>query len=199
LNLKTEVKITKSRKIKVLLVDDSPLVLTILNRMLSSSPDIEVVGTARHGQEALELIPRLQPAVVCTDLYMPVMDGLQLTREIMARYPRPILVVSVSVDDGSSHVFNLLEAGVLDVFAKPRRGFDAAATDFAADLAQKIKILPGCGCSANLRRRPGAESQRLGQVRSRIRGPDPHPPGGEHSGADPGGRPPGMEDISQYG
>lgn len=143
MNLKTEVRINKSRKIKVLLVDDSPLVLTILKRMLSSSPDIEVVGTARHGQEALNLIPRLQPAVVCTDLYMPVMDGLQLTREIMARYPRPILVVSVSVDDGSSHVFSLLEAGALDVFSKPRHGFDANSADFAADLAQKIKILAG--------------------------------------------------------
>jgi len=118
-------------------------VLNILKRMLSSSPDIEVVGTAGHGQEALELIPLLQPAVVCTDLYMPVMNGLELTREIMARYPRPILVVSVSVDDGSSHVFNVLEAGALDVFAKPRHGFDAASTDFAADLAQKIKILAG--------------------------------------------------------
>ena len=65
--------------VSVLLVDDSLIALTILSRMLSTSPDIQVVGKARSGREALELIPRLQPAVICTDLHMPDMDGLELT------------------------------------------------------------------------------------------------------------------------
>ena len=78
-----------SAPVSVLLVDDSLIALTILTRMLSSSPDIQVVGKARNGREALELIPQLQPAVVCTDLHMPDMDGLQLTTEIMERFPAP--------------------------------------------------------------------------------------------------------------
>jgi CheY-like chemotaxis protein len=100
--------------IRVLLVDDSALVLTILKRMLSVAPEIQVVGTARNGREALELIPQLQPAVICTDLHMPVMDGLELTREVMRQHPRPILVVSVSVQqENTQHIFRLLEAGAI--------------------------------------------------------------------------------------
>ena len=133
----------KSGKVKVLLVDDSPLALAIFKRMLSTSPDIEVVGTASHGQEALELIPRLQPEVICTDLHMPMMDGLQFTREVMARYPRPILVVSVSVAGDGSNVFKMLEAGAVDVIPKPRSGLGDQTSGFALELIQKIKILAG--------------------------------------------------------
>ena len=83
--------------IRVLLVDNSPVALAVLKRMLAGAPDIEVVGTAADGQEALEMVERLRPAVVCTDLVMPRMDGLALTRELMARRPVPILVVSSTI------------------------------------------------------------------------------------------------------
>lgn len=130
--------------IRVLLVDDSPMALTILQRMLSASPEIEVVGTARHGREALALIPRLQPAVICTDLHMPVMDGLELTREVMLQYPRPILVVSVSVQkDSTQNIFRLLEAGAIDVCPKPRSGLASDYEPVRQELIGKIKILSG--------------------------------------------------------
>lgn len=132
-----------SNKIKVLLVDDSPLVLTLLKRILESSPNIEIVGTASNGKEALDLIPRVQPTLISTDLHMPVMDGLQFTREVMAKYPRPILVVSVSVAEGSSNVFRLLEAGAVDVFPKPRGVTNHESSEFAREFIQKIKILSG--------------------------------------------------------
>src|SRR3972149_652752 len=86
-----------SALIKVLLVDDSPIAITMLKRMLSLSPDIEVVGTACNGKEALEMIPKLDPHVICADIHMPVMDGIKFTKEVMARHPMPILVISVSV------------------------------------------------------------------------------------------------------
>jgi two-component system chemotaxis response regulator CheB len=63
------------KPIRVLLVDDSPLALAVLQRLLAAAAEIEVVGTASNGREALELIPRLQPALVCTDYHMPQMDG----------------------------------------------------------------------------------------------------------------------------
>jgi two-component system chemotaxis response regulator CheB len=127
----------------VLLVDDSALTLAVLKRILSASPDIQVVGTAANGREALNLIPQLQPTVVCTDFHMPEMDGLQLTREIMVRFPRPILVVSSAVGPADTErVFSLLEAGAIDVFPKPRGGLgsDPAA---AEQLISKIKIVAG--------------------------------------------------------
>jgi two-component system, chemotaxis family, protein-glutamate methylesterase/glutaminase len=133
----------KSKKIRVLIVDDSPVALTVLKKILASSPEIEVVGTAKHGREALELIPRLRPGVICTDYHMPVMNGLQFTREVMATNPLPILVVSVSVEEGSANIFNLLEAGALDVFPKPFGGLAAHSPESARNLIQKIKILAG--------------------------------------------------------
>jgi two-component system chemotaxis response regulator CheB len=127
----------------VLLVDDSPLALVILQRMLSKSPEIEVVGVATHGRQALELIPHLKPAVVCTDYHMPDINGLELTREIMEKFPCPILVISSAVGESDSErVFNLLQAGAVDVFPKPRGGPDADALA-AEQLVKKIRIVAG--------------------------------------------------------
>ena len=129
--------------IRVLLIDDSPLVLNILQRLLSRSPEIQVVGTAANGKEALDLLPALNPDVICTDLHMPVMNGLEFTREVMTKYPRPILVVSVSVEAGSPNVFRLLEAGAVDVFPKPCAIQDAEFGKVADELASRIRILAG--------------------------------------------------------
>lgn len=129
--------------IRVLLVDDSPLVLHILQRLLSRFPEIQVVGTAANGKEALDLLPGLNPDVICTDLHMPVMNGLEFTREVMARHPYPILVISVSVEADSPNVFKLLDAGAVDVFPKPRVVEDADFDKVADELARKIRILSG--------------------------------------------------------
>jgi len=83
--------------IRVLLVEDAPVVMLVLKRMLANANGIEVVGTAGNGKEALTLIPHLDPDVICTDLHMPEMDGWVFTREVMQRFPRPILVLSASV------------------------------------------------------------------------------------------------------
>jgi len=129
--------------IRILLVDDSPLVLHILQRMLSRFPEIQVVGTAANGREALDLMPALNPDVICADLHMPVMDGLEFTREVMADYPRPILVVSVSVEPGSPNIFRLLEAGAVDILPKPRDILNGDMDKLANELASKIRILAG--------------------------------------------------------
>jgi two-component system chemotaxis response regulator CheB len=133
-----------SRKpVRVLLVDDSPLALVLLQRMLATSAEIEVVGVATHGRQALDLIPHLQPAVICTDYHMPDMNGLQLIRKVMEHFPCPILVVSSAVNEtDSERIFALLEAGAVDVFPKPRGGPDADAS--AAELlVNKIKVVAG--------------------------------------------------------
>jgi two-component system chemotaxis response regulator CheB len=129
--------------IKVLLVDDSPVALAVLKRMLAKSPEIEVVGTAANGREALHLIPLVNPDVVCTDLHMPVMDGLEFTKEAMARHPLPILLVSISGNEDSLNAFRVLEAGAVDVLQKPRAHFELDFEKLAPELATKIKILAG--------------------------------------------------------
>jgi two-component system, chemotaxis family, protein-glutamate methylesterase/glutaminase len=130
--------------IRVLLVDDSPVALAVLKRILSASPQVQVVGTAANGKEALELIPRLKPAVICTDFQMPVMDGLEFTRNVMSTDPHPILVISSTIlPEDASAVYPLLEAGALDVFAKPAASTGAQLEAVTNALVAKIRILSG--------------------------------------------------------
>jgi two-component system chemotaxis response regulator CheB len=147
--------------IRVLLVDDSPIVLHILQRLLSRSPEIQVVGTAADGKEALELVPSLNPDVICTDLHMPVMDGLAFTREVMANYPRPILVVSIAVEPGSPNIFRLLEAGAVDVYSKPRDILNVDMDKLAHELASKIRILAGVHVFRRQKNARGAPASKL--------------------------------------
>ncbi|MFN3361837.1 MAG: chemotaxis-specific protein-glutamate methyltransferase CheB [Pseudanabaenaceae cyanobacterium] len=128
--------------IGVFVVEDSPIALQVLTNIINSAPDIKVIGTATNGMEALLKIPKANPDVVCTDLYMKGMDGLELTRQIMSRCPKPILVISVGVGKGQEqNAFQLLEAGAIDVVAKPETGMPE---DYdRSEIVQKIRILAG--------------------------------------------------------
>lgn len=141
--------------IRVLLVEDSQVTLVILRRILNSSPQIEVVGEARTGIEALELIPTVQPDVICTDLHMPKMDGLEFTTEVMTLYPRPILVISAWLqEEDSPHVFQLLEAGALDILPKPSAGLTMEDKLLNQELINKIQILSGVKVFKKKRKSP---------------------------------------------
>ncbi|MGF1567245.1 MAG: chemotaxis-specific protein-glutamate methyltransferase CheB [Nodosilinea sp.] len=130
--------------IRVLLVEDSQIAVVILKRILEPFPQIELVGTASTGVEALALMPEAQPDVICTDLHMPQMDGLEFTKEVMFRYPCPILVISASVQEEDTHqVFDLLEAGAVDIFPKPLSGLVVNDPEFNRALLNKIQVLSG--------------------------------------------------------
>ncbi len=131
--------------IRVLLVEDSPVVLLILQRLLATDPEIEVVGAIRSGQEAIESIPDLQPTVICTDYHMPGMNGLEFTQQVMSQFPCPILVISTSVHpkENESNVFRLLEAGAVDIFPKPKLSSAADYELLRQNLITKIKVLAG--------------------------------------------------------
>lgn len=141
------------RVIRILLVEDSPVASAILQRLLRDEPDLEVVGVARHGIEALALMPEVNPHIICTDLHMPRMDGLELTREVMARCPRPILVISASVqEEDTQNVFRILEAGALDIFPKPITGLAAEYENAKRELLTKIRVLSGVSVFTQHRR-----------------------------------------------
>ncbi|MBE9093474.1 chemotaxis-specific protein-glutamate methyltransferase CheB [Tychonema sp. LEGE 07203] len=133
-----------SSPIKVLLVEDSPVATIVLKRILNGAPEIQVIGTACNGLEALELIPKLQPQVICTDLNMALMNGLEFTQEVMKKYPRPILIISASVQaQDTQNVFELMKAGALDVFPKPIGGLASDYDRLANELIAKVKVLSG--------------------------------------------------------
>lgn len=123
-------------------MEDSPTELYVIQRALNIAPDIQVVGTATNGKEAIAALIALKPDVVCTDYHMPVMDGLEFIIQAMQIYPCPILVLSISVQaNQTENVFNLLAAGALDVMAKPILPKDQTLFPDAQRLAEKIRIL----------------------------------------------------------
>ncbi len=136
---------TGKKNIRVMLVDDSLLAITMLKRILATAPDIEVVATCHNGRDAINLLPQVRPDVICTDYHMPVMDGLAMTEYIMAHHPTPILVVSVSVQQqgDEENIFRLLEAGAIDVCPKPLGGLAADYTTIQEELVNKIRLLSG--------------------------------------------------------
>jgi two-component system chemotaxis response regulator CheB len=107
------------RRIRVLIVDDSALVRQAIGDALARDPEIEVVGTAPDPYVAREKIARLDPDVITLDLEMPRMDGLTFLRILMKHHPLPVVVVSSLTQAGSQAAIEAIEAGAVDVLAKP--------------------------------------------------------------------------------
>ena len=126
----------------MLVVDDSAYIRKVVKEMLSRNPAIEVVGTARDGEEALDQVERLRPDVVTCDLIMPGMDGVEFIQRQMAIRPVPIVMVSIA-GESSERVLSGLDAGAIDFVQKPT----ALATDKVFDVADELiaKVLAAAG------------------------------------------------------
>jgi len=129
-----------SRKIRVLIVDDSATCRSGLRKLLGSDPDIYVVGEAEDGETAVRLIHRVEPDLILMDVIMPKMDGLQATEWIMNHSPRPVLIVSNLVGKDADLNFKALQSGALDLVPKP------TAREFADSRARqqflrKVRLL----------------------------------------------------------
>ena len=110
---------TGDAPIRVLVVDDSAFMRFAITKCLSEATGIHVVATARDGIEALELIKKLSPDVVTLDVEMPRLDGLATLREIMANFPRPVIMLSSLTTEGSRETIQALTYGAVDFIPKP--------------------------------------------------------------------------------
>jgi len=124
--------------IRVLIVDDSAFVRKAVREMLSRSPQIDVVGMARNGEDALQMIEQLNPDVVTCDLIMPELDGVGFVRKQMSRKPLPILILTASPED-ASQVLEALDAGAVDFIQKPTALANDELHFMREELIEKVK------------------------------------------------------------
>jgi two-component system, chemotaxis family, protein-glutamate methylesterase/glutaminase len=126
------------RVLRVVVVDDSAYVRKVVREILSRSPFVEVVGTARDGREALDLVAQLDPDVVTCDLIMPELDGVGFVREQMQRRPVPIIIMSVA-NETAEATLTALDAGAVDFVQKPTALASEKIFEVSAELIEKVK------------------------------------------------------------
>lgn len=129
-----------NRKIRVLIIDDSALIRSILKGIVNSQPDMEVVGAASNSLQAREMIKTLNPDVLTLDVEMPEMDGLTFLEKLMRRRPMPVLMISTLNERGSEAALRSLELGAVDLLARPKLGVAEGMQAYADEIAGKIRI-----------------------------------------------------------
>ncbi|NNV05002.1 chemotaxis response regulator protein-glutamate methylesterase [Geobacillus sp. C56-T2] len=126
------------KTIKVLVVDDSAFMRKCISDFLSEHPRLEVVGTARNGQEALAKIASLSPDVVTLDVEMPVMNGLDTLQQIMRDRPLPVVMVSSMTTEGAAAAIAAMQHGAVDVIAKPSGPISLDLYKIKEELIRKV-------------------------------------------------------------
>jgi two-component system chemotaxis response regulator CheB len=128
-----------AKRIKVLIVDDSALVRRILTDILTSVPDIEVLGAAGDAYIAREKIKALNPDVLTLDVEMPRMDGLTFLRNLMRLRPMPVIMVSSLTEHGAEVTLDALAIGAVDYMPKPKIDLAATLADYKDELIAKVR------------------------------------------------------------
>ena len=149
--------------IRVLVVDDSAFVRKVVSQMLTRSPFIEVVGTARDGADALEKTAELKPDVITLDLIMPGMDGVQFLREQMSRMPVPVVVCSIAHDSGEMAIA-AFDAGAVEFVQKPTALATDRVFEVADELVAKVKAAARVPMSRVIGERPHLRREPLPEV-----------------------------------
>ena len=127
-------------KIRVVVVDDSALVRSILKTVIDAQPDMQCVGVAQDPYVAREIIRELNPDVITLDVEMPRMDGLDFLEKLMRLRPMPVVMVSTLTERGAETTLRALELGAIDFVAKPRLGVAQGLQEMATEISEKIRI-----------------------------------------------------------
>ena len=135
-------------KIRVLVVDDSAVVRLVLTELLTSDPQIEVMGTAADPIFALEKMQKDWPDVIVLDVEMPRMDGITFLRKIMSERPTPVVICSTLTEKGAETTMQAMSAGAVDIITKPKIGLKQFLNDAIAEITRAVKAAAG----ANVKR-----------------------------------------------
>lgn len=150
-----------TRPARVLIVDDSAMIRKVLSLGLSNDPGIEVVGTASDGEKALDMVRELSPDVITLDIEMPRIDGVSFLKRLMPQCLIPTVVISSVTSEGADVTLRALEAGAVDVIAKPSLGLANGLSGIMDDICRRVR--------AAAKARPVIGRAPLQQIRSRLR------------------------------
>lgn len=139
------------KKIRVLVVDDSALVRSLLAEIINRQPDMECVGSANDPLIAREMIRELNPDVITLDIEMPRMDGIDFLGRLMRLRPMPVLMISTLTERGAEVTMKALELGAVDFVAKPRIGVADGLSELSTQIVEKVRI----AAAAHIKRAPG--------------------------------------------
>jgi len=131
---------SQPKKFRVLVVEDSTFMRRVLETIFNSDDQLQVVGHATDGREAIAMAESLKPDVITMDLNMPHMDGLQATAHIMTTNPRPIVVVSSETREGADKTLKALELGAIEFVTKPTAGIDLDMQSAKEELIRKVRM-----------------------------------------------------------
>ena len=131
---------TPSKKLKILIVEDSAFMRKVLENIFNADEQMQVVGQAKDGREAVAMAESLKPDVITMDINMPHVDGLQATAEIMTTNPRPIVIVSSESKEGAASTLRSLELGAIEFVAKPSGAIDLDMQSVKEELLRKVRM-----------------------------------------------------------
>lgn len=129
-----------SKKIKVLIVDDSALIRSLLTEIVNRQPDMIAVGAASDPLVAREMIRALNPDVLTLDVEMPRMDGLEFLEKLMALRPMPVVMVSTLTARGAESTMRALELGAIDYVTKPKIDIHHGVKEAGQEIVDKIRV-----------------------------------------------------------
>jgi two-component system chemotaxis response regulator CheB len=167
-----------SKKISVIVVDDSALVRSLLAEIINRQGDMECIGTANDPLIAREMIRELNPDVITLDVEMPRMDGIDFLGRLMRLRPMPVVMISTLTERGAEVTMKALELGAVDFVAKPRVGLASGLNELATQIVDKIRVAavarvhrvtapvvaPAAGGSAPVAHAPTPPSSLLGRL-----------------------------------
>ena len=167
-------------KIRVVVVDDSALVRSMLTEIINRQPDMECIGAASDPYVAREMIRNLNPDVITLDVEMPRMDGIDFLSKLMRLRPMPVVMVSTLTERGAEVTLRALELGAIDFVAKPKIGVADGLKQLAAEITDKVRIASKARINrapspspAPAAARPGSSSAATGPASAPVAAPAP--------------------------
>ena len=143
-------------KIRVLIIDDSALIRSLLTEIIGSQHDLEVIGAAPDPLVAREMIRALNPDVLTLDVEMPRMDGLDFLEKLMRLRPTPVVMVSTLTERGADVTIRALELGAIDFVAKPKLGIASGMQQLGAEICDKIRVAAKAKLHRHVTSRPAS-------------------------------------------